>query len=334
MEERISDQQWAKFFNNNCTEEEHRAIMEWMSTASDQEVERIMEQHSELVMHQQVPSVDLESLDFSKVQKALHPKSVKSYSLKRKPLWKGIAAAVTVILISVYGFWQFKRTEVPEPVAWEEVVTQSGQKKVVKLPDGTKITLNAESQLSYPNVFSDTLREVRLVGEAYFEVQKDTGKPFIVHTGDLDTKVLGTSFNVRAFPADQEVEVALEEGKVQVSATTGVAFTPVILEPNQQLIFEKQRHTGRVEGFDPLQTTGWRQNAFVFENAPLKEVLKILERQYGVSFIVDVALIRACQVNARFEEDSFITILQVLTTAAELNYQIKGKTIQLTGKGC
>src|SRR5690606_29053557 len=121
--------------------------------------------------------------------------------------WLKIAAVLVLLLT---GAWfsttviDGRRAMTSKSVAWTEKVNQAGQRSSHLLPDGTKVWLNVESRMSFPEQFSDTLRQVQLVGEAYFEVAKDEKKPFVVNTADISTVVLGTSFSVRAYPEDDE----------------------------------------------------------------------------------------------------------------------------------
>lgn len=148
----------------------------------------------------------------------------------------------------------------------------------VELSDGTKVWMNSESSLGFYSKFSDKARIVRLEGEAYFEVSKDKSRPFIVKTGDMDVRVLGTEFNVKSYPNDDHVFTTLKEGKVRVR----VNDMNQTLLPNDQLVLNKQ--TGDIEKRQVNATiySAWKDGMFVFKDERLEDILQAFSRWYDV----------------------------------------------------
>jgi ferric-dicitrate binding protein FerR (iron transport regulator) len=197
-----------------------------------------------------------------------------------------------------------------------------GEKIIVTLLDGTKITLNADSKLKYPMRFGEESREVYLEGEAYFEVTHNNQKPFVVHTADVLTTDLGTKFNICAFPNEESITVSLEEGKVEVS--TGISGTKkndVFLSPTQQLIYNKEEETNRIEQFDFQKAIGWKDNVLIFDDETLSKVLISLERSFGVKFEIADQSLANRTIKANFKNESFWTVVNVLEKATGLTYK-------------
>src|SRR5690606_34081612 len=164
-------------------------------------------------------------------------------------------------------------------VAWTEKINQAGQRSSHLLPDGTKVWLNVESRMTYPDQFSDTLRQVQLVGEAYFEVAKDEKKPFVVSTADISTVVLGTSFSVRAYPEDDEIKVALLEGKVRVQVGQDEAR---VMFPGDEIVARKEDLKVAQRAFEYVSSFGWKEGVLVFDGVGFNDFRNALEKWYGV----------------------------------------------------
>jgi len=198
--------------------------------------------------------------------------------------------------------------------------TLPGQKSIITLLDGTSITLNSDSKLRFPKNFSGNTREVYLEGEAYFEVAHGPSSPFIVHSGNFDVTVLGTVFDVKAFPNENIYSVSLVNGKVNVTNAflEGGTF---VLKPDEQFSFDKTTGKNKIGNFDNQQVTGWKDNILIFDNTKLSDVLVQLERAYGIGFKLENESYGNLKIKADFRNASFWTIVKVLKTAAELDYK-------------
>jgi ferric-dicitrate binding protein FerR (iron transport regulator) len=160
------------------------------------------------------------------------------------------------------------------------VVIPYGKRSEVTLSDGTRIRLNSGSQLSYPSVFKTDLREVYLSGEAFFEVSADKSRPFYVVSGEFSVKVLGTRFNVTAYPEDPEIRTVLLEGKVSASRNRLFA-KEMDLSPGEGIVFDKAEGNMVKGKVDTRLYTSWINGYLLFENEPTVEVFKKLERYYN-----------------------------------------------------
>jgi transmembrane sensor len=252
--------------------------------------------------------------------------------LIHRPLFFKIAASFAVLIILVTGVFSVVNVLKQRSVSmtWNEKKTVMGEKSIVTLLDGTKITLNADSKLKYPVRFGEESREVSLEGEAYFEVTRDAGKPFVVHAGNVSTTDLGTKFNISAFPSEETIIVSLEEGKIEVSTEKSrIKKEDVILSPTQQLVYNKRNETSTIETFDFQKASGWKDNILVFDNEPLLKVLVPLERYFGVKFNIADQSLTNRTIKANFKNESFWTVVKVLEKATGLTYKITKENNEL-----
>ncbi len=210
-------------------------------------------------------------------------------------LWNYIrVAAVLLPFIATSVLFLIYRDS-PEPKIMVQIpviqkINPKGQKLTFFLSDGSKVRLNSESSISYLQTFDSTQRVVTLEGEAFFEVTPDSKRPFIVRTGEIETTVVGTSFNVEAYPAEEKVKVAVKTGKVSVNIprpkTNDVSGETIVLSPMEMATYSRKTNKSMVSGYDPLTVLGWSEGTLHFENASMSEFILKLERWYGVDIIV------------------------------------------------
>ena len=151
-----------------------------------------------------------------------------------------------------------------------------GQKSIIYLSDGTKVVLNAESSMEFDEDFGNVTREVMLTGEAFFEVAKDANKPFIIKAGEVTTTVLGTSFNVNAYPEMNGVQVAVMTGKVAVE-NTSITGNSVSLKPTEMVTYDAKTGAMTASAFLPEEIISWKDGIIYFKNADEKFVFAKLE---------------------------------------------------------
>jgi ferric-dicitrate binding protein FerR (iron transport regulator) len=208
------------------------------------------------------------------------------------------------------------------PVNWTEKATVNGEKASIKLSDGTDITLNAASKLNFPDRFSSAAREVYLEGEAFFDVAKDSSKPFTIHSGEIKVTVLGTKFNISSFKDDDDISVTLIEGKVKVANENAPGKEGiVILQPSQQLIYNKKDSISEVVPFDQQKEIGWKENLLKFEKEPLVKIFPVLERTYGVKFELANVKLANQKITVNFKNESFWTVAAVLKNLTGMQYR-------------
>lgn len=240
---------------------------------------------------------------------------------KRMSVVSRVAAALLLVTLSWYGYTRIQPQDQVVPL---RRVVNNGEPKKLLLPDSSTVWLNTGTEVRYANTFSGKTREIFLNGEAFFEVKRDESKPFIVHAGSLTTQVLGTSFNIRAYPKRSDIEVTVSSGKVSVSDSTGVIGK---LVRDQQISYQKS--TGRFTSqlVNSHNRSLWKEAELIFETKNFGEVAEILERRYHVQIQFDDNKIKNCPISARFsKEESLQQILYMLGLVTNTECVFNNKT--------
>lgn len=253
--------------------------------------------------------------------------------------WIKVAAILlfTVLLSLIYSQTVLQE-EAGESIVYTEKVAAPGEKVRFILSDGTQVHLNSGSRLEYPATFNGATREVRLEGEAYFDVAYDASQPFLVHTQEVTTKVLGTSFNVRSFPEEEEVMVAVSEGKVAVLESGQSIMEEnynVVLEANQWTRYTSNEQSFRTENGDISPLIAWNDYVLLYRDNELQEVASQLERWYGVEIDFKYDAIKHCVIRGEHRRETLENVLESIAYAfVDMEYQIKNRRVTLVGRGC
>ena len=206
------------------------------------------------------------------------------------------------------------------------ILVPYGNKVTLVLCDSTKVILNAGSQLTFPSQFIGNTREVKLIGEAFFEVTKNTKQPFIVQTNQVDVKVLGTKFNLSAYADDQHVTTVLTQGKVNVSDHKHKEST--VLAPGQMARFSKHNKVITKSKVNTEVYTSWTEGYLLVEKESLPKLLKRIGRYYNVSFLVENEELKTEFYRGEVILQNDITdILRLIATTIPINYEKKGNKI-------
>ena len=279
--------------------------------------------------------------------------------------WRGslrrrATATVTVLaaatLLAAFLLWQVPH--LPSAGEAQVFTTKRGQRATVRLSDGTQVRLNVESRLTLSAGFDVGEREVRLEGEAYFDVARDVGRPFLVRTKGATVRVLGTAFDVRAYAGDEGVQVAVAEGEVSLrpapeppgagapegqpatarssAAPSSSARQDTVLLRARQLGVVSGLHVQAVrQGVNLSRQLAWTKGQLVFEDAPFGEVVRMLGRWYGlrVEAAPHLAPEAVDRLNATFEDESLREALEAVAAALELQYKRSGRTVVFYRKG-
>jgi ferric-dicitrate binding protein FerR (iron transport regulator) len=212
-----------------------------------------------------------------------------------------------------------------------EKYNPKGQKLQITFTDGTKVKLNSDTKISYKKHFDPEKREVYLEGEAFFEVTKDSNRPFIVNTGNLSTRVLGTSFNIRAYPEEQNIQVAVSTGLVAVEDHSIVAQNPdntsIILSPDEMADYNIAQKYSKVRTIDIDKITSWSNGVLVFDDPTFDEVVYTLERWYGVEFKFERSKPVLKGYRVEHKNESLPKVLEGISFASRFEYEIVGNTV-------
>jgi len=254
-----------------------------------------------------------------------------------KPLYT-IAASLLLIAIVAGYFIVQKDSDFPllQGLTLNKEKTPKGKKQHIILEDGTQVWLNANSELRYSKNFSrEKSREVFLVGEAFFDVSENKGKPFIVFTSGLAIKVLGTAFNVRSYADDPVVETTLVRGKVTIASPEEDSLHQVTLLPNQQALFSKDsKKLALEETVNAEDYSAWKNGLMIFDNKPFAYIKETLERWYDVTITMEDEKSLSCSFSAKFKDKTLVEVLEIFKNTESINYWVEGDQVFISGKLC
>lgn len=212
------------------------------------------------------------------------------------------------------------------PQEENQLVVPRGGEYRITLEDGTRIWLNAASVLTFPPVFSETERKVRLEGEAFFEVAPDTTRPFIVHTSQMDVKVLGTSFNVSAYKDEEVVHTTLVKGSVEIQT---LQLSSLMLKPGEQAYLNGKQMV--IREVNTRQFTSWRDGKFMFCNTALEEISKQVARWYDVDIFFSSEQVKTiCFTGAILRFEPLEELIRMIENTSNVRFSVKGKTIVIS----
>jgi ferric-dicitrate binding protein FerR (iron transport regulator) len=326
-----------RYNSGTCTEEERQLVEAWFKAMEDGEDETFTNRTETDIKAQLWRNLNSE-LDL--------PKAAKHNFY----FWKisRVAAALAFILVSIFLVKRYFSDAVSE----SNSIVSAGGKTIrfvnttntthkLALQDGSIVTLQPGSELKYPEVFT-TQREVYLTGEAFFEVAKDAEHPFLVYTHEVTTKVLGTSFRIKAYEQEKEIIVAVKTGKVSVftqprlDSSAKSAAQEFILTPNQQVIYDRkealavrsaaQKSTGNVTQ-QPVQVLS-------YTNAPVASIFKTLEESYGVNIQFNEQVLSGCTLTSDMTDENLYQQLEIICNALGARYEVTETSIVIDAQGC
>lgn len=246
---------------------------------------------------------------------------------ERQALYRGmarIASVAALLLITAFSIYYYTINQqvMPDMI----VSVEKGQKANIILPDGSKVWVNSDSKLSYGSRFNRRERVLSLEGEAYFEVAPDRKRPFIVETGDLTVRALGTRFNVKAYGYEKNVYTVLMSGKVEVESPNSC----LTLQPNERIVFNRQ--TGNMEKSsvdDAKDYINWRYNALTFRGETFENIVHTLERYYNTRIVFESETLKKYRFTGTPGNTSLESILQILSLTSPLSYEVGDSVIIL-----
>lgn len=348
MDQRMFQQVLRRYFKGEASEEDKKIVDAWYeamgkngpSRLNDVE-EAALEQRYWSVISEHIRKTRVTS-DESTLSPATRTKSIAWYA------W-GAAASLIIVMVSSYFLWNSRQSvqqnatsdQQYASVVWTELNNAEEAVKQFNLPDGSRISLEPHSRLKYGTSFNQANREVFLEGEAHFDVAHDKQRPFLVHAREVTTTVLGTSFRVKAFDKDKDIMVAVQTGRVAVSADrAGKDKDPrkgeIILTPNQQIVYNRNEKTMlRSIVQEPLPIPAEEKTRRMrFEEAPVAEVFRALEKVYGVHIVFDKDQLSACVLTTSISDGGIYNRLDIICEAIGAEYTVDEKQIVITGSGC
>lgn len=337
-----------RYLDNSCTPAEKQVMDRWYDLLDDEYDEKISP----------VSREELQKTLWAKIKDQISPAEIQLLSSQERRWWWRwplYRAAASVLLIFGVTYLIRLNNILPERVGgleqalstggWHEERNTGSASRWLVLEDSTRISLEPGSRIRYATPMSPELRSVQLTGNAFFDVAKDADRPFVVHSGDILTKVVGTSFRIRSEGENFEVSVSTGRVVVEKSPQEG-AGSPrsdadgVVLTPNQKVTyFTKDRHfvMGLVDNPLPVvlpPTLAVEEKLFRFEEVPLDQVLSRIEEVYGVKVILVNESLHSCPVTADLSQQPLYTKLEILGAALQTTFEVKGTNIVLSGGNC
>ncbi|MDY3068062.1 MAG: DUF4974 domain-containing protein [Parabacteroides sp.] len=301
------------YCEGKLSSDERKHVEEWITASKEnEELAKIVH---ELYWAADTLSV-MDKVDAGNALKKAKGKLVRK-KLKTVFLWTERAAAIMFIpLLSAY-LLQIKNSDVAE-ARMMEIRTNPGMTTAFVLPDGTNVSLNSGSVLRYPEFFSEDKREVELIGEAFFDVTKDPNKRFVVKTtGDERVEVLGTSFNMEAFPGDSILSTTLLEGKVRFVSDAG----SVQMNPGEKLVYNNKTSKAKLTKTNGEAETAWKYGKVIFNNTPFNEVLRMLSKRFNVDFVVKNEKYRKDSFTGTFSTQRLEQVLDVFSISSKIKWR-------------
>lgn len=239
---------------------------------------------------------------------------------RKKQLIRYASSAVAILLVSLISFYLYKMSDTPR---MEYIATSYGEHKDINLPDGTVITLNSLSSISYPHDLEGDTRQIELKGEAYFDVAKDPLKPFVVTVDNIEVKVLGTKFNLEAYENEENITTSLFEGSVSVNVYNGV--TQKLVSGGKAVYNKSSGEINTSHTVDIDNQIYWMKGALYFDNEPLSAIFKTLAREKDVHFELQNLTIGKLRITASFDrKESMDEILNILSQSGDFSYSQQG----------
>ncbi len=335
-----------QYLAGKCTEEERKFVEHWFGIIQNEDRENL--NFSDLE--------ELEPLMWEKIKSRTGTATAPSRRKTQQVfIWRWAAAGAASVLVILAGLAIFKPEKeervsqyagIPEKAAgWVTKHNQSDRPERIWLSDGSTAVLQSGSSLLFPEEFDGPERKVVLTGDAFFEVSRMPEKPFFVYTGNLVTKVLGTSFHIKA-NSEKGVSVEVVTGRVAVferasdpDKVASVKTEEVILSPNQKVIYFEDRHeliTSLVDNpkmlSKPEKETA--PPSFVFEEVPMHTVLSQLGKAYGISIELDNNNMNNCPLTADLSDLALFEQLEMICAATKSRYTVLGTSILISGEGC
>lgn len=330
-----------KFLEKKCTADEADKVIEWMHS---KEFESGLLKQIENDLNQELTSrsragEDLKDIleniflqdQIDQIEAGKTRYTIPAPSRKRDYFFLKIAASIALVFALAFYLSRYLGGEISKDsiTAYQYIVKENseGRRSTIFLPDGTVVNLNAASEIRYIDNFTDTSRVVYLSGEAFFQVAKDTARPFIVFTENISVTALGTSFNIHSYITEDKLSVSLASGKVVIKDQEKKVF----LEPGQEVQYmKKEKQFTELRNFSPRLAYGWVDGIISFQSADLPQTLSKLERWFGVKFILQNDNPVPWSYTGEFNNQSLKSVLESLSFSQNFTYEIQDKKVLIS----
>lgn len=297
----IDPHTWQRYIDNICTAAERKAVLRWLQTQDEQALDALLEREWE-VSPPPMPADMARMLD-QDLAHLLRP------ARRRRLFYLKWTAAACILVLAGSLLWLNRPTKPATAVASQQIANTSGHVRKLTLPDGSELWLTPGSVLSVPDDYNVITREIILTGEAYFEVAPQAA-PFQVNAGGVKATVLGTHFNIEAYPGETTTAVALSSGKIAVQLSLhGQPDSTLILTPGLKLSYKKSTQSFSTKRFSPDKESAWKQGALVLEDVPLQAAFSRLGSRYHKTILVSTDTLKTARFTATYSQQTLTAIL-------------------------
>lgn len=321
-----------KYLAGKCSPEENDFVKKWAELHCKKHSE-----HSVFTFEEEAQKTKKRLL--GKIRTAAEIDGKRKTLLLKRWLLTGVAASITVVLACGLFMWNIQKGKQSSrsAIGLETKNTTPSSRKVA-LPDGSTVVLESGASLVMDENYGDQNRTVYLTGAAFFEVEPDEQLPFFVYTGELVTEVLGTSFHIRPEENKKTIEVSVMTGKVSVytgNTDRDKKRLGVIATPNQKVIYDTEQKSIRNDLVDnPKIVVSDNTSEFRFDETPLKDVLALMQRTYGIEIVIGNPMLNNCAFNGNLNGLELYKQLDILCEVIGAQYEIRGTTVFVTGENC
>ncbi|PSL27370.1 FecR family protein [Dyadobacter jiangsuensis] len=308
-----------KYHLGQCSPEEENAVLQWLAGDGTDQVPSYLKGNERKAIQSRI---------WNALGDGQRHGEDSGKATRNTVCWKWSRIAAGVAMVAGLSWLAYDRLAMRKnamqiaPIHYQEIRAAFGEKKKFYLPDSSLVYLNAGSHLRFPDHFTDTSRNVQLTGEAFFEISKDPSRPFTIHTQNTETRVLGTVFNLKAYPGEL-TELVVTEGKVRF----GKAQKQVVLTANQMASFDVVSGELSNRNVYAGAYAGWKQNRLVFRDNRLSEIAVILERWYRIDIEIRGPGLERVIFTGTYENPSLQTILHDMSSAMKFTYTQQGKQL-------
>lgn len=324
MEEKkeINELDLFRYMNHELSGEEYIAVEEWINASEGNR--KIAEDCYELSLAVN----SLKIIKQSAPQKALKNvnRRIKEKQFRKVYLFIQNVAVILLLPLLCLSGYLLLHSEEETPVFYLEARMTPGMIGSTVLPDGTKVWLNSSSYLKYPNTFSGQTREVVLDGEAYFKVNRNAQKPFIVHTGNSTVKVLGTEFNMDAYSSNGFITTTLVNGSIEFNyQDEDNPSGSVILKPEEQVYYDKKNSQAKVRPAYVPKDVAWKNGQIILKDTPLSDILWMLSKRFNVEFSIKNPAFYKYSFTGVFTNQQIERVLEHFKRSSGIRYKINYK---------
>ncbi|MFT4221980.1 FecR family protein [Dysgonomonas sp.] len=329
MKENILRTLLYKYFHDELNESELEELRSIVNNTPDE----IFKKELDFIWDHENYKIPIDPVMKSEILQSIHNTiGVKKVAVKKAINWWKVAVAIMmpIMIISSYLFLSVNKIDnvlIPQEYT---VFSENGQKSRIILPDGTHVWLNSGSEITYTSDFNQANRNIKLKGEAFFDVKKSALQEFNVEVNSINIQVLGTAFNVSAYDEDSDIKISLERGKVEVRQKKDNLILAT-LNPDEQVVLNKLNLSATITKCDAQIESIWHENVLKLNNVTAEEMFRKLERWYGVDITVQ-NLGKPRRYGFTIKDESLREMLELINIITPISYRIEGEEVTIKYK--